>query len=107
MTSRFFYASFIAAVLLALLPETGVSQINRNSTEAPAGRPTASTLVASDITKLKLAPGFLVGLNVLDDTDFAGSFRIDEQGDIELPLRMKLFLKQESKSRKSFGMMRF
>ena len=33
-----------------------------------------------------LAPGFMVGLNVLDDPDFSGSFRIDEQGNIFLPI---------------------
>jgi polysaccharide export outer membrane protein len=98
MMPRFLYTSFIAAVLLASLPETGVAQINRNSTEGPAARPTASTLVASDITKLKLAPGFLVGLNVLDDTDFAGSFRIDEQGDIELPILGSIHVADETVS---------
>ena len=36
--------------------------------------------VPQDFAQLKLAPGFLVGLNVLDDSDFAGTFRIDEQG---------------------------
>jgi polysaccharide export outer membrane protein len=42
--------------------------------------------VPEDLAKMKLAPGFMVGLNVLDDPDFSGSFRIDEQGDIALPI---------------------
>jgi polysaccharide export outer membrane protein len=43
-------------------------------------------MVPADFAKLKLAPGFLLSLNVLDDPDFAGAFRIDEQGDIALPV---------------------
>jgi len=42
--------------------------------------------VPADFAKLKLAPGFLLSLNVLDDSDFSGSFRVDEQGDIDLPV---------------------
>jgi polysaccharide biosynthesis/export protein len=42
--------------------------------------------VPPDFAKLKLAPGFLVNLNVLDDTDFDGDFRVDEQGDLALPI---------------------
>jgi polysaccharide export outer membrane protein len=42
--------------------------------------------VPADFAQLKLAPGFLLGLNVLDDPDFAGAFRIDEQGYIALPV---------------------
>jgi polysaccharide export outer membrane protein len=43
-------------------------------------------LVPADFAQLKLAPGFLLSLNVLDDPDFAGRFRIDQQGDIALPI---------------------
>jgi polysaccharide export outer membrane protein len=113
MMPRFLYTSFIAAVLLASLPELGVAQTNmpsysgggsssagsgRNSAEAPVAMQTASMLVASDITKLKLAPGFLVSLNVLDDTDFSGSFRIDEQGDLELPILGSIHVADETVS---------
>jgi polysaccharide export outer membrane protein len=43
-------------------------------------------MVPEDFAKLKLAPGFLMSLNVLDDPDFTGTFRIDQQGDIALPI---------------------
>jgi polysaccharide export outer membrane protein len=43
-------------------------------------------IVPEDFPKLKLAPGFLVSLSVLDDTDFSGSFRVDERGDIAIPV---------------------
>jgi polysaccharide export outer membrane protein len=42
--------------------------------------------VPEDFAKMKLAPGFMMGLNVLDDPDFSSSFRIDEQGNIEVPV---------------------
>ena len=43
-------------------------------------------IVPQDIAKLKLQPGFLVSLQVLDDPDFTGNFRVDEQGALILPI---------------------
>jgi polysaccharide export outer membrane protein len=42
--------------------------------------------VPVDFEKLRLAPGFLLNLNVLEDSDFTGSFRIDEAGDVSIPV---------------------
>lgn len=39
-----------------------------------------------DFAQLKLAPGFLISLEVLDDSDFSGTFRIDQNGDLALPI---------------------
>jgi polysaccharide export outer membrane protein len=44
------------------------------------------TVVPPDFADLKLAPGFLVSLDVLDDTDFDGDFRVDQKGDLALPI---------------------
>ena len=44
------------------------------------------TVVPEDFAKLTLAPGFLLSLNVLDDPDLVGAFRIDQNGDIALPV---------------------
>jgi polysaccharide export outer membrane protein len=44
------------------------------------------TVVPPDFADLKLAPGFLVGLSVLDDPDFEGTFRVDTKGDLALPI---------------------
>ena len=44
------------------------------------------TMVPPDFASLKLAPGFLISLSVLDDPDFDGQFRIDQQGDLALPI---------------------
>ncbi|MGD0548784.1 MAG: polysaccharide biosynthesis/export family protein [Terracidiphilus sp.] len=43
-------------------------------------------VVPADFAQLKLAPGFLLSLNVLDDSDFVGIFRVDEKGGISLPV---------------------
>ena len=60
---------------------------NRSREDAAAGaRSSGLAVVPADFAQLKLAPGFLVSLNVLDDPDFTGAFRIDEQGDIALPV---------------------
>lgn len=44
------------------------------------------SVVPPDFASLKLAPGFLVDLEVLDDTDFDGTFRVDQQGNLALPI---------------------
>lgn len=54
--------------------------------DAASTRSAGMAVVPADFAQLKLAPGFLLGLNVLDDTDFEGVFRIDEQGEIALPV---------------------
>jgi polysaccharide export outer membrane protein len=41
--------------------------------------------VPADFAALKLGPGFLLSLEVLDDPDFQGSFRVDQQGNLALP----------------------
>lgn len=53
---------------------------------AVAGRSSELSAVPPDFAKLKLSPGFLVTLTVLDDSDFDGEFRVDEQGDLALPI---------------------
>jgi polysaccharide export outer membrane protein len=99
------YALFTAAVLLVPLPEAGVAQVNmqqmpnyssgpssaaattRNRANVPAAVPNSDLrMVPEDFAKLKLAPGFLLSLNVLEDSDFAGTFRIDDLGDIIVPI---------------------
>ena len=46
----------------------------------------ALMMVPEDFAKLTLAPGFLLSLNVLDDPDIGGAFRIDQNGDIDAPV---------------------
>jgi polysaccharide export outer membrane protein len=63
----------------------------------PAATPNSELrAVPEDFTKLRLAPGFLLALSVLDDTDFAGNFRVDEQGNIALPVLGELHVDGET-----------
>jgi polysaccharide biosynthesis/export protein len=65
---------------------SGVSP-NRNQSDASfSGSVSELRVVPQDFAKLKLAPGFLLRLTVLDDPDFNGSFRVDEDGDISVPV---------------------
>lgn len=43
-------------------------------------------MVPPHFAQLKLAPGFLLSLNVLDDSDFTGTFRVDDAGNIAPPV---------------------
>jgi len=54
--------------------------------EASAIRNGTLTAVPPDFAELRLAPGFLLSLNVLDDPDFAGVFRVDQKGDLTIPI---------------------
>ena len=41
--------------------------------------------VTEDLAKLRLAPGFLIQVQILDGPDFSGSYRVDEAGNLTLP----------------------
>ncbi|MGD0914401.1 MAG: polysaccharide biosynthesis/export family protein [Terracidiphilus sp.] len=101
MMRRVLHANLVTALLLILFAETGVGQVGmQQMSGSPSGatangnRPGGAgaagsaglTMVPEDIAKLRLAPGFMVNLNVLDDPDFAGTFRIDEEGNVALPI---------------------
>jgi polysaccharide export outer membrane protein len=55
-------------------------------------RGTALALAPRDIEKLRIAPGFLLGVSVLGDDDYNGSYRVDEHGDIAVPILGTLHL---------------
>jgi len=101
MTHKPLRARLLAIVLLISFAQAGVAQVGmqqmsgsragaaasgNRSGAAAAGSTSGLTIVPGDFTKLRLAPGFMVSLNVLDDPDLVGSFRIDEQGDLTLPI---------------------
>lgn len=44
------------------------------------------TMVPPHFADLKLSRGFLLSLNVLDDPDFTGTFRVDDSGNVVLPV---------------------
>ena len=93
MTSKNLHALLVMAAMLILSGSTCVGQAvsSRGATQSQglssgAGRSAGLGAVPEDFVRMMLAPGFMVGLNVLDDPDFSGSFRIDEQGNIFLPI---------------------
>lgn len=94
MTSKNPHTLLVTAAVLVLFASTGVAQlaasrsgtISSQTSSNGAARSSGLGTVPEDFVKMKLAPGFMVGLNVLDDPDFTSNFRIDEQGDIAVPI---------------------
>lgn len=97
--------SLLTAVILASTSGVALAQISmqqmpgysrapassaatsRNKAGLPMAQPTPDLRgVPEDIANMKLAPGFLLSLNVLDDPDFSGSYRVNEQGKITVPV---------------------
>jgi len=89
MTYKCLHAMLVTSALLIVFAKAGVAQMEMqqriSSARGTAANPGLS-VVPADFSQLKLAPGFLLSLNVLDDSDFVGAFRIDEQGNIAPPV---------------------
>ena len=60
-------------------------QAGRNARAVVAERSAALSIAPKDIEKLRIRPGYLLSLNVLNDPDFTGSYRVNEHGDIVVP----------------------
>jgi polysaccharide export outer membrane protein len=101
MTRNHFHASLLAVVLLMSATRVGHAQIstqqmsgyqgetsrNQNRSDAASAMHSSGlVMVPEDFSRLRLAPGFLVSLNVLDDHDFQGYFRVDQDGNIAVPI---------------------
>ena len=95
MTSKNPHVLLVAAAALVMFASSSVAQVGASSTHGTvssqtstsgAGRSSGLGAVPEDFVRMKLAPGFMLGLNVLDDPDFSNNFRIDEQGDIAVPI---------------------
>jgi polysaccharide biosynthesis/export protein len=94
----------VAAVLLSAASTVAVGHLSAQSTpnsgartvasQPYVGRVDATTLnrgtgqiaVPEDLSKIPLSPGFLVSLNVLDEPDLMGIFRVDDLGNLQLPV---------------------
>jgi polysaccharide biosynthesis/export protein len=117
MKYKFLYASLVTAALLIWFAEADFAQVstqqmrgssigNSSSAAASDNRPDAGaatqrsglTVVPEDFAKMKLAPGFLLSLNVLDDPDLVGAFRIDQKGDIAPPVLGTMHIAGETAS---------
>jgi polysaccharide export outer membrane protein len=113
MTRKALRGVLAIILFLSVFTRTGAAQIDLQHTVGsqigastsrtrPDSTPEANGLglriVPEDFAKLRLTSGFLVRLTVLDDPDFAGSFRIDEQGDLALPVLGTLHVGGETAS---------
>jgi len=100
------------AALLVLLPQagpllagaqqatsggisSGVTSKTRSGGAGAAGGSGLGT-VPEDFVKLRLAPGFMLSLTILDDPDFTGSFRIDQLGNITVPILGTMYVAGET-----------
>jgi polysaccharide export outer membrane protein len=105
---RRFCASYLplTSLLLVLISQSSLAQVTMQqqmpnysrgpassaaTTRNKAGAPLAQPLpelrsVPEEIAILRLAPGFLLNLNVLDDPDFSGNYRVNERGEITVPV---------------------
>lgn len=90
MTLKVSQGFMVLALLLA--PGSAAAQQNPRAANlgaahgARADENGAPNQAPADIAGLRLAPGFMVRLNVLDDPDFAGTFRVDEHGTLSVPI---------------------
>jgi polysaccharide biosynthesis/export protein len=107
MTHRAAHPWLVIAALLLSSASAAVAQLGAPASSAGgsspakpgAGAATGSSglsTVPEDFSKLTLAPGFLVSLNVLDDADFGGTFRVDEQGGITVPILGTMYVAGET-----------
>lgn len=113
MTLNSLHALLLTSALIIAYTEAGGAQVDlrqqigsQSGATTSRSRPDAAAAmhnsglaaVPADFAQLKLAPGFLLSLNVLDDPDFVGAFRIDEQGDIAVPVLGTLHVAGETVS---------
>src|SRR6185437_14247820 len=80
-------ASAIAQADLQQKINGSVRDVSRPQSDvATTMRSSGLAAVPEDFAGLKLAPGFLIAIKVLSDPDFDGAYRIDQQGDLALPV---------------------
>jgi polysaccharide biosynthesis/export protein len=118
MMHKRFRAGLVAAALLFQVADRGIAQMGLQQMSGPStqsqprsdsgsqsrneaaavARSSGLMVVPQDFANLRLAPGFLLSLNVLDDPDFMGAFRIDQAGDIAVPVLGTLHVGGETAS---------
>lgn len=68
---------------------TGIGLAHQGANIAESGKEGGSgsrlSAIPEDFSKLKLAPGFLVDIQIFDGPDFSGPYRLDDEGDISVP----------------------
>jgi len=68
---------------------TGIGLAHQGAKSADSGKQDSGgsklSVIPEDFSKLKLAPGFMVDVQVFDGPDFSGPYRMDDEGNISIP----------------------
>jgi polysaccharide export outer membrane protein len=90
VAAGFFVALALITELHAQIASSTADQhqnSNAGATASPSSNRSAAPSVApQDVSNLKLMPGSMIDLHVFEEPDLDGSYRLDKQGDISLPL---------------------
>jgi polysaccharide export outer membrane protein len=76
----------------AQVSASGLQQLRQSTpgasqgTSAPALHSSGPTVAPEDVSNMKLVPGSMVDVHVFEEPDLDGTYRVDSQGDISLPL---------------------
>jgi polysaccharide export outer membrane protein len=63
------------------------TSVNSGGQQASGGNSASAVMsVPEDFSKLKIAPGFLLNIQALEAPDISGDFRVQDSGDVSLPL---------------------
>ena len=73
----------IGGSLYGIGQSAGASSPGTGAAKGPGGTLTA---VPEDFSKLKIAPGFLLNIQVYDEPELSGELRVDDAGNIAFPL---------------------
>lgn len=57
-----------------------------SSAATPPATPSAIGVTPEGLSKLKLAPGSMISVQVYEEPDFNGNYRLDDRGDISIPM---------------------
>jgi polysaccharide biosynthesis/export protein len=84
-------------------PQSGMTSPPPGHANIPSGLPNGNaphqsslSSIPADFVKLKMAPGFLFNVQVINDSDFSGDFRIEQDGTVTLPYIGKMHVAGET-----------
>ncbi len=85
-----------AAAYSQTVSTTALQQLQQSATSAGSGSSvsthTGPSAAPEDVSAVKLMPGSMVDVHVFEETDLDGSYRLDERGNISLPLAGSIHL---------------
>lgn len=87
LKSTIMIGSVLAVALgsAAALSAQGILSSGQHATGSAKNAGGGPGVVPDGFANLKIAPGYLLTLEVIDDSDFDGSYRVDDKGNIAIP----------------------